>query len=110
VSAVVVLPDPLFFLERSRLARLAEQRRLPALYGLREHVESGGLVSYAANIHDLYRRAAMYVDRIFRGARPADLAIEQPTKFDLIINRKTARALNLTIPPPLLPRADQVIE
>jgi putative ABC transport system substrate-binding protein len=109
-EALVVLPDPMFFLQRARLAQLAEHHRVPALYGLREHVEAGGLMSYAANIHDLYRRAARFVDRIFRGAGTAELPVEQPTKFDLIINLKTAKALGLTIPPSLLARADQVIE
>ena len=100
----------MFFLQRDRLAKLAEKHRIPTLYGLREHVEAGGLMSYAANIHELYRRAARYVDRVFRGVKPADLPVEQPTKFDLIINLKTAKALGLTIPPALLARADQVIE
>ena len=109
-DGLIVLADPMFFLERARLARLALKHRLAAMYGLREHVDSGGLMSYAANIHDLYRRAATYVDRIFRGTRPADLPVEQPTTFDFVINLKTAKALGLTIPPSLLLRADQVIE
>ena len=109
-KGLLVLPDPMFFLQRARLAKLAEQHRIPALYGLREHAEAGGLMSYAANILDLYRRAAMYVDRIFRGASPAELPVELPTKFDFIINLKTAKALGLTIPPSLLLQADQVIE
>ena len=109
-DALLVLADPMFFLQRARLAALAEKHRVPAMYGLREHVEAGGLMTYAANIHDLYRRAATFVDRILRGAKPADLPIEQPTKFDLVFNLKTAKALGLTIPPSLLLRADQIIE
>jgi putative ABC transport system substrate-binding protein len=109
-DALLVLPDPMFFLQRAQLAKLAETHRLPTLFGLREHVEVGGLMSYAANIHDLYRRAATYVDRIFRGARAGDLPVEQPTTFDLVINARTAKVLGLAIPPSLLARAAQVIE
>jgi putative ABC transport system substrate-binding protein len=109
-DALLVLADPVFFLQRALLANLAEKNRLPAMYGLREHVDAGGLMAYAASIHDLYRRAALYIDKIFKGAKPADLPVEQPTKFELVINLKTAKALRLTIPPSLLARADQVIE
>jgi putative ABC transport system substrate-binding protein len=89
---------------------LALGARLPMMYGAREYVEAGGLISYAANFPDLYRRTAEYVDKILRGAKPSDLPVEQPTKFDLIINLKTAKALGLTIPPTMLTRADEVIE
>jgi putative tryptophan/tyrosine transport system substrate-binding protein len=109
-DALLVLADPMFFQQRTRLANLAEKNRLPAMYGLREHVEAGGLMTYAASIHDLYRRAALYIDKIFKGAKPSDLPVEQPSKFELVINLKTAKALGLTIPPSLLARADQVIE
>jgi putative ABC transport system substrate-binding protein len=109
-DALLVLADPMFFQQRVRLAKLAEKNRLPTMYGLREHVEAGGLMTYAASIHDLYRRAALYVDKIFKGAKPADLPVEQPSKFELLINLKTAKAIGLTIPPSLLARADQVID
>jgi len=92
------------------ILRLARQRGLPTISGPREFVEAGGLVAYGADYIDLYRRSATYVDKIMKGANPADLPIEQPTKFDLVINLKTAKALDLTIPPSLLARADQVIE
>ena len=86
------------------------KHRLPAIYWRREHVEDGGLMTYGTNVIDLRRRAAQYVDKILRGAHPADLPVEQPTKFELLINLKTAKALGLTIPQTLLQRADQVIE
>jgi len=109
-NALIVLADPIFFLHRQRLADLAAKNRLPAMYGLTEHAEAGGLMAYSANFADVARRAATHVDRILKGARPGDLPVEQPTKFELVINLKTAKALGLTIPPSLLLRADQVIE
>jgi putative ABC transport system substrate-binding protein len=99
-----------FTTDRAKIAELALKHRLPTMYGLREMVQAGGLMTYGPDYHDLYRRAAEYVQRIFQGAKPGDLPVEQPTKFELIINVKTARALGLTIPPSLLQRADQVIE
>jgi putative ABC transport system substrate-binding protein len=89
---------------------LALGERLPTMHGFRELVEAGGLMSYGPNYSDLYRRAAEYVDKILRGAKPADLPVEQPTKFNLIVNLVTAKALGLTVPPSLLARADEVIE
>jgi putative ABC transport system substrate-binding protein len=109
-GAVLVLADPMTFFHRTRIADLAAKRRLPAMYGVRESVDAGGLMSYWANQADLYRRVASYVDRILKGAKPADLPIEQPTRFELVINLKTAKALGLTIPPSLLGRADEVIQ
>jgi len=110
VGALLVLADAMFNLHRTRLADLAARSRLPAAYGWREYVEAGGLMSYGPRLRDLYRRSATYVDKILKGAKPGDLPVEQPTKFELVINLKTAKALGLTIPPSLLLRADQVIE
>ena len=109
-DALVVLVDAMFIEQRTRIAGLAATRRLPAVYGVPEHVEAGGLLAYGPSLLNGYRRAAVYVDKILRGAKPGDLPIEQPNKFDLIINLKTAKVLGLTIPPSLLLRADQVIE
>ena len=108
--ALIVLEDPLTFGLRSNIAELAASNRLPAIYGLREHVDVGGLISYGADLSDMFVRAASYVDKILKGTKPADLPVEQPTKFELVINLKTAKALGLTIPPSVLGRADQVIE
>jgi putative ABC transport system substrate-binding protein len=109
-DALLVLGDGMFFLHRTRLAELAAKNRLPAMYGSEQHVEVGGLVAYSADLLDNWRRSATYVDRILKGARPADLPVEQPMKFRLVINLKTAKVLGLTIPQSLLLRADQVIE
>jgi len=109
-GALTVLPGAMFFSERRRLVDLAATNRLPVVYPQREFVDAGGLMSYGTNLADLFRRAATYVDKILKGAKPADLPVEQPTKFDLVINLKTAKALGLTLPPSLLQRADQVIE
>jgi putative ABC transport system substrate-binding protein len=109
-GGVLVLPEPMFTRERNRLADLAAKHRTPAVYGVVDHAAAGGLMAYAADDRDNWRRAAIYVDKILKGAKPADLPIEQPTKFELVINLKTAKALGLTIPPSLLLRADQVIE
>jgi putative ABC transport system substrate-binding protein len=109
-QALLVFADPMTFAHRKRLAELAIKHRLPAMGSLREYAEAGNLMSYWADRGALFRRAASYVDRILKGAKPGDLPIEQPTKFELVINLKTAKALGLTIPPSLLLRADQVIE
>jgi ABC-type uncharacterized transport system substrate-binding protein len=109
-SGVVVIADPLFLAERNRIAELARKARLPTVFQRAENVEAGGLISYGPKLSEQFRQAASYVDKILRGAKPADLPVEQPTKFELVINRKTAKALGLTIPPSLLVRADRVIE
>jgi putative ABC transport system substrate-binding protein len=109
-GAPIVLPSGMFFPERRRLVDLAAENRLPAVYPWREGADAGGLMSYGVNLADLYRRAAVFVDKILKGAKPGDLPVEQPAKFELVINLKTAKALGLTIPPSVLGRADQVIE
>ena len=109
-NALYVVGDPLANLNRIRINTFALVARLPTIYVQREYVEAGGLMSYGPNYPDLNRRAADYVDKILRGAKPADIPVEQPTKFDLVINLVTARALGLTVPPTLLARADEVIE
>jgi len=110
VHALLTSPSPLLNTVRERIVELAARNRLPAMYGGPEFVEAGGLMSYAPSYTDLFRRAATYVDKILKGAKPADLPVEQPTKFELVINLKTAKTLGLTIPQSLLLRADQVIE
>jgi len=109
-DALVVFPSPMLFAERRRIVALAARHRLPSMFNNRQAVELGGLIGYGANIPALQRQVAGYADKILRGARPADLPVEQPTKFELVINLKTAKALGLTIPPSLLQRAEQVIE
>jgi len=109
-GAVLVLADPLTAFHRTRLTALAIKRHLPGMFATRAYAEAGGLMSYWAHQADLDRRVASYVDRILKGAKPADLPIEQPTKFELVINLRTAKALGLTIPPSLLGRADDVIQ
>jgi putative ABC transport system substrate-binding protein len=108
--ALLVQADPMFSLHARRIADLAVKRRLPTMGGFRENVEAGFLMSYAPNFLDLFRRAGYYVDRILKGAKPADLPVEQPTRFLLVVNLKTAKALGLTIPRSILIRADQVIQ
>jgi putative tryptophan/tyrosine transport system substrate-binding protein len=107
---LVVLNDPLLFTHRKIIVDAAAQLRLPAIYGLREYADDGGLISYGASVTDSYRRAAGYVDKILRGVKPTDLPIELPTRFEMVINLKTAKALGIEIPPTLLARADEVIE
>jgi putative ABC transport system substrate-binding protein len=109
-GALTVLTSNMFVTERRRLVDLAAKNRLPAVYPWREAVDAGGLMAYGPNLADLYRRAATYVDKILKGAKPADLPVEQPTKFELVINLKTAKALGLTIPPSVLGRADEVVQ
>jgi putative ABC transport system substrate-binding protein len=109
-DAVVVLASPILEAHRTEVAALAAQYRLPTIYHVEEFVEAGGLMSYGVSFLDLYRRAATYVDKVLKGATPADLPVEQPTKFELVINLKTAKALDLPIPPILLLQADKVIE
>jgi putative ABC transport system substrate-binding protein len=109
-DALTVLQGPMFVNERRRLVDLAAKNRLPAVYPWRDGVDAGGLMSYGPNLADSFRRAATYVDKILKGAKPGDLPVEQPTKFELVINLKTAKALGLTIPQSLLGRADHVVE
>ena len=111
-DGLIVLPDPMFDSSalRGRIAASATRARLPAMYGSRGNTEAGGLMSYGPSLPDLFLRAAAYVDRILKGAKPGDLPVEQPSKFELVVNVKTAKALGLTIPPSLLARADQLIE
>jgi putative ABC transport system substrate-binding protein len=109
-QALYVVGDALVIIQRVRISTLALAARLPTIYNIREYVEAGGLMSYGPNIPDLFRRAADFVDKILRGTKPADIPVEQPTKFDLVINLTTAKALGLTIPESFLLRADEVIE
>ena len=109
-QALYVCTDSLVFINRARVNALALAARLPTMYGFRAYVEGGGLMSFGASLPDLFRRAAEYVDKILRGTKPRDLPVEQPTKFELTINRTTAQGLGLDLPPTLLARADEVIE
>ena len=109
-NALITVEDPLTFTYRRLIVDFAAGHQLPALHGLREYVTAGGLMSYGANLADPFRRAAGYVDKILKGTKPADLPVQQPTKFELVINLKTAKALGLTVPTALLDRADEVIE
>ena len=106
----MVLSDPAYSPHAARIAELANKGRLPAMYSIREYAVAGGLMAYGTNFAALYRRAADYVGKILKGAKPADLPVEQPTKFEFVINLKAAKALGLTVPPSLLARADEVIE
>jgi putative ABC transport system substrate-binding protein len=109
-DALLVPTDTFFVSQRSRIAQFAIENKLPSAYTFREHVEAGGLIAYTPNYYDLFRRAAIYVDKILKGAKPGDLPIEQPTKFDLVINLKTAKAIGLTVPLTLQAAASEVIE
>ena len=109
-DALLVLEDPFYFVHRATIVGLAAKSRLPAAYGLREFVDAGGLMSYGASVPDLFRRAATYVDKILKGAKPQDLPVEQPTRFELAINMKAAKALGLVIPQSLLLWADRVVQ
>jgi putative ABC transport system substrate-binding protein len=109
-DALLLFPSPMLYLEHRRVVDVAKSSRLPAIYAAREFVDAGGLMSYGANLPALFRRTATYVDKIFKGAKPADLPVEQPTKFEFVVNLQTAKALALDIPPTLLARADEVIE
>jgi putative ABC transport system substrate-binding protein len=109
-GAVVVVGDPEFTRHSTRITALARRSRLPGMYVFRQFVEAGGLMSYGVNLADLWRRAAIYVAKILQGAKPADLPVEQPMKFELVLNRKTAQALGITFPPTLLVLADEIIQ
>jgi putative ABC transport system substrate-binding protein len=109
-EGLVTVEDPLTTDHRKQIANFAAKNRLPAVHGIREFAEAGGLIAYGASLSDLSRRAATYVDRVLKGAKPADLPVQQPTKFEFVVNLSAAKALNLTIPPTLLARADEVIE
>ena len=109
-DALLTVEDPLTFSYQRRIAEFALANQLPSLHGVKEFAMAGGLISYGANVADVYRRAASYIDKILEGANPADLPVQQPTKFELVINLQTAKKLGLTISPLLLARADEVIE
>ena len=109
-GGLVVVDDPMFIDYQRQIADLASRSRLPGIYGLREFVDAGGLMSYGPSMADAFRRSAAFVDKILKGAKPGDLPVEQPTKLELVINLRTARALGLTIPQSLLFRADAIIK
>jgi putative ABC transport system substrate-binding protein len=109
-GALIVFDDPVIWSYRAMVVALAQKHRLPAMYGYRDFVDGGGLMSYGPDRPDQYRRTALFVDKILKGAKPADLPVEQPTKFQLVINLKAAKALGLSVPPTLLAQADEVIE
>jgi putative ABC transport system substrate-binding protein len=109
-DGLIVLSDTFATFHRARLVELAAKHQLPTIYGHSQYIEAGGLLSYGPSLTDTYRHAASYVDKILKGAKPADLPVEQPTRFELIINLKTAKALGLDVPPTLVARADEVIE
>jgi putative ABC transport system substrate-binding protein len=109
IGALIVTPDPLFTTQRTRIVEFVARHRLPSMFFAKEFVEAGGLLSYGPSFPESYRRAAVYVDKILKGAKPADLPVEQPTKFELVINLKTAKQIGVTIPPNVLARADRVI-
>jgi len=109
-SAVAVIPDPIFWNRRRDIVALVNAARLPGIYPEREYADDGGLMAYGANTPDNFRRAAGYVDRILKGAKPGDLPIQEPVRFDFVVNLKTTQSLGLTIPPSILARADEVIE
>lgn len=109
-AVMVISPDPVSFASRGQIASFAQKNRLPSMYGIAEYVESGGLMAYGASSGERWRRAAAYVDKILKGANPGDLPVEQPTKFDLVVSLKAAKAIGLTLPPSLLRRAERVIQ
>jgi putative ABC transport system substrate-binding protein len=109
-EAVLVLEGPVFINQRTQIAEQAIKRKFPAIYSRAENVEAGGLMSYGVSVTDLFRRAATYVDKILKGTKAADLPVEQPTKFEFVVNLKTAKQIGLTIPPNVLARADRVIK
>jgi putative ABC transport system substrate-binding protein len=110
IDAILVMHQPLTFVNREHVVEAVARTRLPAMYGSREAVELGGLMSYAVSLGDIYRRAALIVDKVLQGAKPADLPVEQPTAFELAVNLRTAKSLGLTLPPSLLLRAERVVE
>jgi len=109
IAALVITADGFLISQAERLVTLAARYAMPTMYPLRQYVEAGGLISYGANLHEAFRRAGNYVGRILKGAKPAELPVDQPTEFELVINAATAKTLGLTIPPALLLRADQII-